>query len=891
VKGRVVDVSTDQPLAFCNVFINNSTFGATTTPEGYFEIKDIPVPGSYEIIVSYVGYESVTQKIDISESATLRTIFLKPSETVLSSVEIQASRDKAWEKKLKRFTKIFLGTDKQAEQCTILNPWVMDFPDSRDRSFTAKASSPIEIENKALGYKVRFFLIQFSSNATDYSIVGKSFFEEMIPGSHEEAARWRNERARSYQNSRQHLFKAIVNRRVAAEGLKLYTELPNTTRRRPDAFTLELGRSVLPADTLSMVTPGPQKNVFGVRLEGRLEIHNMREKDNASIYRDVLHPISWIESKSGLIYVDKDGFELNSGDALAYGAMNEQRVSRLVPTNYKPAEKTVIETPADEIGFVREKLYAHTDKPYYYPGETMWFKGYVRYKPTTLKDSLSSTVYAELIGADKKIVASKVLEVIDGSFQNEFVLSDTLAAGDYFLRCYTNLNRNFGNDKLFIKYLPVIEMTQVVDLAANDTTKIDDVWIAIASGKPVFRTREKIVLEILPRLEDLRLLAGADLSISVTDMKQVVPVNTSPAIVDGLELGNDASAKFSYAVERGFGFKATYDDLQEKSNEMLLHVFQLEPKYYTIAQADRLGTFSVAGLNFYDSAWLTIIPTGNNETQGDVIVWRRDIPAVYLPEDYPKIVTQQTELRQRAGEYETEGVTMLQEIEVKASRIDEQSEVRRPYGKPDFVLAGQKIRGDRSSNLLFSLQGKVPGLMIRQLQTYDGMKWFVYLQRNTNRGRLPPQVQVTVNNNLMTGTPEEILTSIVLSTVESVELNHYSGVLYGNKSANGILSIYTNPNLLQLPSPAAKKILIHGYSRARKFQSPDYSAPDARNSTHEDLRSTIYWNPNITLDEKGEAKVEFYAADLKGHYRIVVEGTAPDGTPVRAEKVITIKDR
>jgi hypothetical protein len=888
----VIDASTKDPLPFCNVFINNSTLGATTDTEGNFVIRAVPVPGAYEIIVSYVGYESVGQKIDISDAVTLRPIQLKPSQTELSTVEVQSSRDKTWEKKLKRFSKIFIGDDKQASQCTILNPWVIDFPVSKNQTFTATASLPIEIENKALGYKIRFILVSFSASATNYSITGKSFFEELFPQSYEEATRWRNERARSYQNSRQHLFKAIVNRRVSGSGLKLYSEVDKTPRSRGDFFYRELGKSVMPSDTVNMVVNGSEKNVFAIRINTRLEIHNVYEKDKASIYRDMLHPVSFIESRSGLIYVNKEGFEMNSSDAIAFGAMNELRVSRLVPTDYQPPARLPGGAPEpDEIAFAQEKIYVQTDKPYYYAGETIWFKGYVRYRTQSLRDSLSTTVYAELVNADGKVAASKMLEIVNSSFQNDFALPDTIATGDYFLRCYTNMNRNFGNDKLYIKYTPVFALREIATPALRDTTDLEGGMIMIESAKKTFNFREKIELELLPGIDIPGILAGANLSISVTDMSQVVPVNLNQPITEELQLGpKPTGLRFSHPIERGFGFRGNYSTPHGNAKKFL-HVFQAEPKHYTITQTDKDGNFSVGGLSFYDSSWVSILPNGASDGDFDVTVWQRDIPPVFLPARYSKPKTLIVGTPPPAHGYRTDGVTMLNEVEVRAKRINVVDQVKRPYGRPDYILSGNDIRKDPNANLLLALQGRIPGLMIRQFHGGNGGnrpdgKWYVYLSRNSGVGRRPPEVLISVNDNLMVGTPEEILITIRASTVESVELTRRTDVLFSNRGSDGMLSIYTNADLPQESS--AEKILVYGYAKHRAFQSPDYKTQVAKDATHDDFRSTIYWNPNITLDETGKAHVEFYAADIKSEYMVVVEGITTDGQPIRAEKIITI---
>jgi hypothetical protein len=76
---------------------------------------------------------------------------------------------------------------------------------------------------------------------------------------------------------------------------------------------------------------------------------------------------------------------------------------------------------------------------------------------------------------------------------------------------------------------------------------------------------------------------------------------------------------------------------------------------------------------------------------------------------------------------------------------------------------------------------------------------------------------------------------------------------------------------------------VPGYSPARIFRAPDYSDP-ATDQTQNDFRSTIYWNPKIiTSPEAGKATVSFYAADLEGSYRIIVEGISDHGDPIRCE--------
>ena len=56
-----------------------------------------------------------------------------------------------------------------------------------------------------------------------------------------------------------------------------------------------------------------------------------------------------------------------------------------------------------------------------------------------------------------------------------------------------------------------------------------------------------------------------------------------------------------------------------------------------------------------------------------------------------------------------------------------------------------------------------------------------------------------------------------------------------------------------------------------------------------DARGTIYWSPNIITDKNGKASLEYYNADTKGTYRVVVEGIDDEGRIGRTVYRYTVK--
>ena len=46
-----------------------------------------------------------------------------------------------------------------------------------------------------------------------------------------------------------------------------------------------------------------------------------------------------------------------------------------------------------------------------------------------------------------------------------------------------------------------------------------------------------------------------------------------------------------------------------------------------------------------------------------------------------------------------------------------------------------------------------------------------------------------------------------------------------------------------------------------------------------DYRRTLYWNPNVITDEKGNARVEFYNNSYSTNFTVTGAGITASGTP------------
>ena len=103
-----------------------------------------------------------------------------------------------------------------------------------------------------------------------------------------------------------------------------------------------------------------------------------------------------------------------------------------------------------------EKIYVHTDKPFYYPGENIWLSGYLRGVGSTPANQLSDIAYVELLNPKGSEIAKLALPVRNGKFFGDFNLPPGTEGGLYTIKAYTQWMKNFGQkDYFFEKKLQV----------------------------------------------------------------------------------------------------------------------------------------------------------------------------------------------------------------------------------------------------------------------------------------------------------------------------------------------------------------------------------------------------------------------------------------------------
>lgn len=58
---------------------------------------------------------------------------------------------------------------------------------------------------------------------------------------------------------------------------------------------------------------------------------------------------------------------------------------------------------------------------------------------------------------------------------------------------------------------------------------------------------------------------------------------------------------------------------------------------------------------------------------------------------------------------------------------------------------------------------------------------------------------------------------------------------------------------------------------AKQFYSPRYASPDVK-TAFPDLRTTVYWNPEVIVSRNGATPISFHTSESNSNYMILVQG-------------------
>jgi hypothetical protein len=344
--GTVTDIESGETLPFASVFLANTTYGTVSNEQGEFKLV-AKQPGSYDLIVKFAGYKTFAVSYQIFEPQTIIIdVNLELETRFLGGVTVTAKRDDAWRRNLEKFKRGFLGRTGFAIQTKILNEDKIEFIiDEENDVFEAFTKEPLIIENKALGYRLKYILEEYKvyNKQGLLRYYGFPVFEEMNDDKRPKK-KWVKNRDMAYYGSTDHFFSALFNNELKKEGYrvqqakkddgKMYLD-KNETDLFPtlsEGATINSKRLAFKDWLMITYTGGKSKKQIKPNFGGVTTL-NAPNLGSAPVSE-----ISMFEDKE-FIEFDSGGYVYNPIDFVVNRYWSYLKIADLIPINYKPSVK------------------------------------------------------------------------------------------------------------------------------------------------------------------------------------------------------------------------------------------------------------------------------------------------------------------------------------------------------------------------------------------------------------------------------------------------------------------------------------------------------------------------------------------------------------------------
>ena len=372
VSGRVLDAQSRQPIYLANVFFANTSIGTTTKEDGTFLFESFP-DGKYDLTVTFVGYQNYQVAINFNElDGVSLEVILKEMPIYLKEIQVHENIT-GWKRNFGNFKRSFLGTTRNSQKCTIVNGKSLHlYFDPEVRILFASASEPIIIENRALGYRIFYFLNKFefhSAGELAYTS-GIPKFELLEPKSPKEQSKWEVNRKEAFAGSIMHFMRALGKNQLQQNGfeVKKIVDVPSRARQQQVSLSdeeisltdsvgveslkyywkLRAGREYVDSIAEPLLT-GQEIFEKGsnslIRYKGSLEVvfkNEMEEqsyvRQNRKIRRE--HQKSKIHFLEEGVTIYNNGSYENARSIVAEGYWGwSERIADLLPYDYEPPQE------------------------------------------------------------------------------------------------------------------------------------------------------------------------------------------------------------------------------------------------------------------------------------------------------------------------------------------------------------------------------------------------------------------------------------------------------------------------------------------------------------------------------------------------------------------------
>jgi len=558
----------------------------------------------------------------------------------------------------------------------------------------------------------------------------------------------------------------------------------------------------------------------------------------------------------------------------------------------------------------QEKVFVHTDKPYYLTGETLWFQAYCTNLSNGQLTELSSVLYVELINSNNQPVMQLKTSLKSGIGNGQMLLSSQLSTGSYVLRAYTAWMRNSHQKFFYRQEITVINPLNA--LPANTNGEDTVVKLELSSGtetlnnesnfkntlkviinKEIYTTREAVMIDLVT--SDNQPDQVLTLSVSVYPYYQQLENNSNNILLttedpESRELSAEQEGEKSHYFPETIGpiiyGKIENREHSDPKNHLFVSTGGKASRTYEVVGTDS-NNFAVElplGIDYeYLYFWSTKY-TGTDITLQDPFDKRPpQLPATSLQFDSSTIEF-----------IEGQSVNMqLSNLYHEYTKIHGHQQLKTNketpfYGQPEFQYYLDDYTRFPSLKEVF-----VEYIRYVSHRKKGGSSNFYVWDDYTNSQSLANNVFFDQPALVMLdGIPvhdQQWIMNIDPLLIESIDVVTKKYFI-GNEVFSGVVNLKTYHHDLagvELPLSIEKKP-YKSLQNPMEFYYPNHGENASENRRIPDRRNTLYWNPGIEITSEKSEQLQFYTGDTTGEYLIVINGITSQGTLVHLTKKIRV---
>ncbi|MDD4193276.1 MAG: carboxypeptidase-like regulatory domain-containing protein [Mangrovibacterium sp.] len=529
-----------------------------------------------------------------------------------------------------------------------------------------------------------------------------------------------------------------------------------------------------------------------------------------------------------------------------------------------------------------EEMTIHFSQKCVLTGEAIFFKVYCT-SPLYPAEELSRMAYIELVNAENVSVIREKILLANGQGTGEFVIPEKLKTGIYHVLGYTNWMKNFGEGSFF--KTPIMVICPEESFTGNDektagrlkTPEIRDkenrdAQLTVTPDKNHYSTRVKATLKI-----NAEMMAGGALSVSVA--------REEPGMYAGMVSGEGNPLQpdsILYLPDyKGIRLTGNLTDSTGSAvtGEKVVVSFPGQGTDVNSTKTDATGNFHFLlkpNTGHQDLVFTLPHPDLKLALEEPFRNGFRVLPSLrsLIPDqDALAFLNEKYAHKQLQEKFKQEYLTRI------PSAGPVKNSDRCFYGEPQQIIRmNEYIKLDSLTEYFWEL---IPS--VRYVKHRGDFAIFVINPATLKPYEEAPGVFIDgvlyPDYNKIAAIPVEQVSRIAIIA----KVYYYHDFTFG-----GIVDIHTrNGDFKSVPVlPGMVRIM---YPLGKTPEIRYNTVKEASRSRMPDLRYLICWDPDIRLNDQGEAVVDFYTSDVEGEYVVQVVGLSSDGKIMQDSRTISVR--